>query len=548
VQALLGVLMAGAAFLVLDPAHPAARRRSAVLQARPRAWIEIEAAEPLPAELAAMADAVPRLQLDLSGEIYGVDEAELALPAVSPGDLAYVAFTSGSTGEPKGILGTHGPLSHFCAWHARQFGLTGEDRFSVLSGLSHDPLLRDLFAPLGLGATLCMPDVDDLGSPARLAGWMARQRITVCHLTPAREQILAEGGVDLPRLRLAFFGGDVLTERDVARLRDMAPAAACVNFYGTTETPQAVSWFDASGAGDWPGRRVPIGRGIDDVQLLVLNEADDQAAPGELGEVCVRTPHLSLGYLGDGRLTAERFGIHPWTDGPEDRLYRTGDLGRYRADGAVVLAGRRDGQVQVRGFRVEPAEVETALALHPAVREAAVLLREVSGADGKGRELLTAWLVGEEGASRPAAGELREILRQRLPDPMVPEAFVWLERLPLTPNGKLDRRVLPAPLPTAIEAVRADEPPADPVEEWVAELWQELLGLERVGRHDNFFDLGGHSIVATRVVSRLEQDLGVEIPLRSLFETPTVAGLANRIVAVGMTAVSEAAEAEPVES
>ncbi|HYO16649.1 MAG TPA: phosphopantetheine-binding protein, partial [Thermoanaerobaculia bacterium] len=351
--------------------------------------------------------------------------------------------------------------------------------------------------------------------------------------TPAFGQVLADGGTALPDLRHAFFGGDVLIERDVVRLRSFAPAAACVNFYGTTETPQAVAWFDASGAAAWPARRVPVGRGINGAQLLVLNAADTLAAPGELGEVCVRTPHLSLGYLGDERLTAERYVANPATDDPADRVYRTGDLGRYRTDGAVDLAGRRDGQVQVRGFRVEPAEVEAALTLHPAVREAAVLLRN---------EALTAWLAAEPGP-RPRPGELRDFLRGLLPDPMIPEAFVWVGRLPLTPNGKLDRRALPDPAREEPREGGAFEAPATPVEEGVAAIWRELLALERVGRHDNFFEMGGHSLLAARVVAALHERFGVEVPLRSLFEKPTVAEMA-RAVAESRLAQAGASEVE----
>ncbi|HEX5759074.1 MAG TPA: amino acid adenylation domain-containing protein [Thermoanaerobaculia bacterium] len=529
VQALLGVLGSGAAFLVLDPAHPARRLRAAVEQARPRAWVVLAAAGPVPDELA---EVLPPggILLDERGDLSAArSDLELDRAAAGPDDLAYVAFTSGSTGEPKGVLGTHRPLAHFCAWHAETFGLGAEDRFALLSGLAHDPLLRDVFTPLGLGALLCVPGPEDLESPPRLAAWLAAQRITVCHLTPAVGQLVADGGAPLPELRRAFFGGDVLTERDVARLRGVALRAMCVNFYGTTETPQAVAWHDASGAGAWPARRVPVGRGIDGVQLLVLGPAGELAAPGELGEVCVRTPHLSLGYLGDERLTAERYAVNAATGDPLDRLYRTGDLGRYLPDGAVDLAGRRDRQVQVRGFRVEPAEVEAALALHPAVREAAVLPREVPGGTGP-RTALTAWLAAVPGSSRAAAAELREFLRRLLPDPMVPETFVWLERLPLTPHGKLDRAALPAPAPhdrrTAAEAAEA---PATPDEERVAAVWRELLGLERVGRHESFFELGGHSLLGARVVAALREACEVDVPLRALFERPTVAGLAAAV-------------------
>ena len=528
VQALLGVLEAGAAFLVLDPAHPASRLAAAVRRARPRAWVALAAAGPVGDELAAALAAVPRIELDAAGGPDGPADLGAASVAAQADDLAYAAFTSGSTGEPKGILGTHGPLAHFCAWQAERFALGPDDRFSLLSGLSHDPLLRDVFTPLSLGALLCVPDPDEMGSPHLLAGWMARQGITACHLTPALGQLLAAGGTPLPVLRHAFFGGDVLAERDVAGLRALAPAAACVNFYGTTETPQAVAWHDAAGAGAWPGRRVPVGKGIDGVQLLVLGAGGELAAPGELGEVCVRTPHLSRGYLGDDQLTAERYVLNPATGDPADRVYRTGDLGRYRSDGAVDLAGRRDRQLQVRGFRVEPAEVEAALALHPAVRDAVVGLREAPGR-GDGRPVLTAWLAAAPGEPRPRPGELRDLLRRDLPDPMVPEAFVWLERLPLTPHGKLDRAALPAPDPAEGRGSEAAEAPVTSGEEQVAAIWRELLGLERVGRHENFFELGGHSLLAARMVAALREAFDVEVPLRSLFERPTVAGVAGAL-------------------
>jgi amino acid adenylation domain-containing protein len=545
---LLGILQAGAAFVILDPAHPEKRREAILRQAGPRAVIELTPRPPLPSPSQPPGEGAPppRLEIHLLGggsPSPGRGECD---GRGGQGVRSYLAFTSGSTGEPKGIAGTHGPLAHFCAWQAETFGLTADDRFSMLSGLSHDPLLRDVFTPLTIGATLCIPGPDDLASPHRLAGWMARERITVCHLTPALGQILTGGSAPLPDLRYAFFGGDVLTERDVTRLRALVPTAraqhaaplhgcgseiVCVNFYGTTETPQAMAWHDASGAGAWPLRRVPVGRGIEGVHLLILNPAGGLAAPGELGEVCVRTPHLSLGYLGDERLTAERFVANPFTGDAADRVYRTGDLGRYRTDGLVSLAGRRDGQVQVRGFRVEPAEVEAALAGHPSVREAAVLQRG---------GVLTAWLAAEPEPPRPRTAELRDFLLGLLPDPMIPEAFVWLERLPLTPNGKLDRRALPDPAREE-PAGGAFEPPATPLEEGVAAIWRDLLALERVGRHDNFFELGGHSLLAARVVAELHGRFGIEVPLPALFARPTVAGVAQ---AVGETRLQRADASE----
>jgi amino acid adenylation domain-containing protein len=521
--AVLGTLKAGGAFLLLDPAYPPARRAAYLRLAAPRALVRPAKAAPWPAEIeAALAELPLRCRID--GIARG-DDAPAPAVSVGPDDLAYVAFTSGSTGTPKGILGTHGPLSHFLGWHAATFGLGAGDRFSLLSGLAHDPLLRDLFTPLSLGATLCVPAPEIHEEPRRLLAWLAAERVSVAHLTPALAQMLvhaadaADAPGALPALRYAFFGGDRLTGRDAATLRALAPGAGLVNFYGATETPQAMGWHAVTA--DEEGV-LPVGRGIDGAQLLVLNRQDHLAGTGELGEICIRTPYLSRGYLGDAALTRERFPVNPFTSEPGDRLYRTGDLGRYRPDGEVEFAGRADGQVKIRGFRIELAEVEAALAALPGVQAAAVLAR------GEGEEGdLAAFVVGD---LDPAS--LRAPLLERLPAYMVPAAFLAVDRLPLTPNGKLDRRALARlAAPRQGAGTVAEGLPRTPVEEMLAEIWGELLGRERIGVHEGFFDLGGHSLLATRMVSRVREAFGVELPLRRLFETPTVAGFAPAVEA-----------------
>ncbi|HJX27772.1 MAG TPA: amino acid adenylation domain-containing protein, partial [Thermoanaerobaculia bacterium] len=426
--ALLGIWRSGAAFAILDPAYPPARLAAILDLARPEAFLLMEAAGAPPVEVAERIQNILRLELPEREEDWTVLGPAVDGPMeIGPNDLAYVAFTSGSTGTPKGILGTHAPLSHFFDWHARTFGLTEEDRFSVLSGLAHDPLLRDLFTPLWIGAALHVPDPDEMGDPGRLAAWMARERVTVAHLTPAMGQLLAQGpATGLPGLRRAFFGGDVLTGADLARLRKQAPRAEVVNFYGATETPQAMGWWDEGVREAGP---VPLGRGIEGVQLLVLNPAGELAGTlagiGELGEIVIRTPYLALGYLGDPAATAERFVADPFAASDEVRAYRTGDLGRYRPDGAVTFAGRADAQIKIRGFRVEIGEIEAALTRHPLVREAAVTLGE-----GPDHPLL-AFVVLAPGAEAP---ELRALLRGQLPAYMMPAAVLSLDRLPLTPN------------------------------------------------------------------------------------------------------------------
>ncbi|MFL6335978.1 MAG: amino acid adenylation domain-containing protein [Pyrinomonadaceae bacterium] len=533
VQAVLGVLKAGAAFTILDPAYPAARLIDYLSIARPRGWVQLtEAAQPEKS----LAEAVESLALGCRLEVGRAAGPEAASDEdphveVGPNDLAYVAFTSGSTGRPKGVLGRQGPLTHFLPWLSETFGLDETDRYSMLSGLSHDPLHRDIFTPLCLGAAITIPDPAEMTTPGYVAGWMEREHVSVAHLTPAMGQLLTEGaseaGREVRTLRRVFLVGDVLTRSDVSRLRGLAPGVECVNYYGSTETQRAVSYFVVpewrNDAGQTPGKEILcLGKGIKDVQLLVLKPGGRLAGVGEAGEIYVRSPHLALGYLGDERLSSERFVNNPFTREEADRLYRTGDLGRYLPDGNVEPLGRADQQVKIRGFRVEPGEVEAALIRHVGVRECVVVARE----DAPGGKRLVAYVVAEPGASDTAEA-LRRHLKEGLPDYMVPSVFVTLDALPLTPNGKVDRKALPPP-----EGVRGGGEhvaPRTPVEEVLCSIWAEVLGVERVSVNDNFFELGGHSLLATQVVSRIRQSLNPGLGLRELFEYPSVAELAERV-------------------
>jgi amino acid adenylation domain-containing protein len=546
VWAVLGVMKAGAAFTVLDPAHPPARIADCLRFAAPRGWIAVAAAGAVPEALAEQVAAIPcRVVLPLPGKDEKdckdgkdiKDGAEEAAVAMGPEDLAYVAFTSGSTGVPKGILGRHGPLSHFVPWQRREFDLRESDRYSMLSGLAHDPLQRDMFTPLQTGGTICVPDPADIATPGRLAEWMRRERVTVAHLTPAMGQILTElppeaAPVRLDSLRRAFFVGDVLTRRDVTRLRELAPGVTCVNFYGSTETQRAVGYHvERDGSGRHPSGAVrdslPLGRGMRDVQLLVLTRTGSLAGVGEIGEIHVRSPHLARGYLGDPAGTAARFVPDP-AGGAEARLYRTGDLGRYLPDGEVEFAGRADFQVKIRGFRIEPGEIEAWLARHPAVRESVVVARD----GNRGEKRLVAYLVPQGEA--PGSSELRAWLKERLPEAMIPAAFVPLERLPLNANGKVDRRALPEPREEHREADNAFEAPRDETERTIAAVLLDVLQVEKIGVNDNFFELGGNSLLLVRAHARLRELLGPlgplgtnELQVVDLFSHPTVASLAD---------------------
>ncbi|HST60559.1 MAG TPA: amino acid adenylation domain-containing protein, partial [Longimicrobium sp.] len=535
VRALIGTLRAGAAFLVLDPAYPASRLAEYVRIARPTGWLPIAEAGEVPSELAdALRDTVrSTIPLGARGGVRGggqrevvaansfapfapeTDLASAPLPEIGPDSLAYLSFTSGTTGKPKAVMGRHGSLTHFTPWLAERFAIGADDRFSLLSGLAHDPLHRDVFTPLQLGASVVAPDPDEIGTPGYLAQWMREERVTIAHFTPAMGQLLVDVGTDAPgetidSLRRAFFVGDVLTRTDVDRMHRLAPNLEIINYYGSTETQRAVAHFvvprDTSALAK---DIIPVGVGIPDVQVVIRTAAGERAGVGEVGEMWMRSPHVALGYLGDPELTAARF---------VDSAYRTGDLGRYRPDGIAEIAGRADQQLKIRGFRIEPGEIEAVLRAHPSVRDTVVVAR-----GERDDRRLVAYVVAEGEA--PTADAMRAYLKGHVPDYMVPSAWVFLPALPVTPNGKVDRRALPEPETSAPDAHVA---PRTPTEIVLAEIWAELLK-SAPGAHDDFFALGGHSLLATRLIGRVRDALGVELPLRALFEAPTLSAMAARV-------------------
>jgi amino acid adenylation domain-containing protein len=394
--ALLGVLKAGAVFVILDPAYPAARLCDYVRIAQPKGWLQFESAGELPTDLGQFLDqaqlrcriALPRSRQALADFL---TKQASGTPSISFGadDPAYIAFTSGSTGEPKGVLCRHGPMSHFLPWQEEIFSLGQSDRYSLLSGLGYNHLQREIFTALASGAALYAPSAAQMQAPRQLVEWLRANEITVLHLTPALGRLLqSAGAAPLTSLRRIFFGGDLLTRQDVASMRVFAPNAKIVSFYGATETQRAVGYFaiDEDIDSGEASAILPTGRGAEGVQLLLLTPTGRLAGVGELGHLFVRSPHLAAGYAGDAALTAANFLVNPFTQEPRDRLYRTGDLGRYRPDGNVEWVGRSDRRVNLRGFRVELAEVEAALMQHPSVRQAAVVENSKLGFVRKLRE------------------------------------------------------------------------------------------------------------------------------------------------------------------
>lgn len=530
VAAIMGALMSGAAYMMLDPAYPVEHLKACLEAAPAKAWIQVAPglhSEERRAVIATVPVLLDLSDIDSDGFLEKHAGQAATLVPLTADDIAVISFTSGSTGKPKAVEGRHGPLTHFLPWLQSNFSLGEDDRYSMLSGLAHDPLQRDIFTALCTGASLHIPHPRMIHSTT-LAGWMHEHGVTVSHLTPAMSQVLADApeGLALPSLRRVFLVGDILTRRDVKRLQHLAPAVNIVNYYGSTETQRSVSYYDV--AAETPAQAlrevIPLGRGIGDVQLLVLNRTGRQAGIGEHGEVYMRSSHMARGYRGDTELTRQRFLTNPFgadDDDHADRLYRTGDLGRYLPDGMVECLGRADTQVKLRGFRVELGHIESLLGQHEQVREAIVVIRNSS----VGEKLLVAYVVPVN--EPPAITDLRDYLRRQLPDYMQPTFFVFLEKLPLTPNGKVNRGALPAP--ALLDSETAYVAPRNSVEEALVAIWQELLGLDRVGIHDNFFSLGGHSLLAIKLMARIEKHFGVRLPVSQVFLAPSIGLMAESI-------------------
>ncbi|WP_338868507.1 amino acid adenylation domain-containing protein [Myxococcus stipitatus] len=523
---LLGATKSGAAWLPLDPAYPS--ERLAFMLSDSHADVLLTTSHFAPG-----LSSVGTRTVLLDGPpdaLSGIPDG--APPPTPNGDaLAYVIYTSGSTGLPKGTLVTQRGLVHYLDWAQREYRVEPGQSAPVHTSIAFDATLTSLLVPLCAGGTVhLVPSAQELEA---LAASLREHRHGLVKLTPAHLQVLSNL---LPESALASLegtfvvGGEALPAATVELWRRQAPRVRLVNEYGPTETVVGCSIHDVSAKGLVDGV-VPIGRPIANTQMYVL-DAQLQAVPiGVAGELYIGGAGVARGYLGRAGLTAERFVPDPFSGRPGARMYRPGDLARFLPDGALEFLGRRDGQVKLRGHRIELGEIEATLRQHPSIGDAVVLVRE----DVPGDQRLAAYLVPHSGKAADA-GDVRSFLQRRLPGYMVPAAFVTMEALPLTPNGKVDRSALVAPSSGASgDAVT----PRNGTEELVASIWASVLRTERFGLHDAFFDLGGHSLLATQVVSRVREAFGVELPIATLFEAPTVAGLAERIQALRARAMGE---------
>ena len=614
VVAVMGTLKAGATFSVLDPAYPPDRQKIYLEVSKPRALVVIakaaEDAGPLSEKVRLYIDEnlelrteIPALRLEDDGSLSGglLDDKDVFNQVsqlrdhspgvvVGPDSIPTLSFTSGSEGRPKGVRGRHYSLAFYFDWMAKTFKLSANDRFTMLSGIAHDPVQRDMFTPLFLGAQLLVPSKDDIQNE-RLAEWMQAYGATVTHLTPAMGQILVGGATArFEKLHHAFFVGDILIKRDCRSLQNLAPNVFIVNMYGTTETQRAVSYYEIPSFNSREGFLdsmkdvIPAGRGMHNVQLLVVNrfDASQLCAVGELGEIYVRASGLAEEYLGTPELTEKKFvrnwfvgseaGLEtdrrrfetlkaqPWAKyylGPRDRLYRSGDLGRYTPSGNVECSGRADDQVKIRGFRIELGEIDTHLSQHPLIRENITLVRR----DKFEEQTLVSYLVPQVKAwesflaaknleDQPDDGsfssrfqrfqllrqDVQEYLRTKLPAYAVPSLIVPMKRMPLNPNGKIDKPKLPFPDTAMFAAARRRKSSMmtqlSETELALAHIWAKLIpGLipRSVKPSDSFFDYGGNSLSAQQLPFLIRRSKGIVISISRIYDRPTLAAMAGYI-------------------
>ncbi|HVH12808.1 MAG TPA: amino acid adenylation domain-containing protein, partial [Longimicrobium sp.] len=503
---LLGILKAGGAYVPMDPAYPAERLAYMLADSMPVAVLTQSALR----DRVASSD-VPVLELDAAAPAWaGESAANPERGALTPAHLAYVIYTSGSTGRPKGVMVAHESLANLVHWHCAAFGVGPGTRSSSVASLGFDAATWEIWPALASGGELALPGRRRV-DPEAILDWWDGQTLDVSFLPTPMAEYAFSRGVREGTVRTLLVGGD--------RLR-RAPAEPIpfrlVNNYGPTETTVVATSGDVRESA-MPGIGGPVGN----TRTYLLDRRGEPVPVEVAGELYVGGAQVARGYLGRPGLTAERFVPDPFSGEPGMRMYRTGDLCRWTAEGTIDFVGRTDDQVKMRGFRIEPGEIEARLAEHPAVREAVVLVRE----DGPGQPRLVAYVAGDETVGVEV---LREYLGERLPAYMVPAAYVRVDAWPLTPNGKLDRKALPAPEDDAF-AGRGYEAPVGEIEEALAEIWADVLRVKRVGRGDDFFELGGHSLLAVRVISRVRQVLGVEIALRELFTQPVLAEFAREL-------------------
>lgn len=534
--AILAILKAGCVFVPLDPNLPETRLASMVAEVSPK-WFIVESK--FFNRIPMMASGARAICVD-SGDARDNSRGDLIylkgyagyrnienpdLPC-QPNDMCYIYFTSGSTGRPKGIAGRLMAIDHFINWELETFGIGEGTRVSQLTTPSFDAYLRDVFVPLCAGGVVCgmkrvrtSPDVESL------IDWVDRRRINLIHCVPSLFRSILSFELkptSFSALKNVLLAGEPVLPSDVRRWTEIfGDRIQLVNLYGPSETTMTKLFYPIK-ASDWDRRSIPIGKPMPGAKAMIIGSNGNSCLPGAAGEIYIRTPFRSLGYYNRPELTNEAFIPNPFTGDPDDLIYKTGDLGRVLKDGNFEFIGRKDQQVKIRGIRVELREIENLLLDHEIVKEVAVIDRD----DELGNKYLCAYVIC---AGEAETSTLRDFLAARLPEYLVPSMFVMMKSLPRTITGKIDRRALASTEQARAVAGRPYIAPRTPVEEALAVIWSQALKLERVGVGENFFELGGHSLLVTQVVSRVKAAFEVELPMRALFESPTVGSLAEQV-------------------
>ncbi|HTN72708.1 MAG TPA: amino acid adenylation domain-containing protein, partial [Methylomirabilota bacterium] len=521
--AMLGTLKAGAAYMPLDPNYPGQRLNFMLQDSRAPVVL---AQEPLVSRIQSHSTQV--VCLDTARDVSALESGENPKVPCCGESIAYVLYTSGSTGTPKGVVMQHRPLRNLISWQIKNFSFPAAAKTLQFASLSFDVSFQEIFSTWCAGGALVIVTEDVRRDPAALLRCLIAESVERLFLPYIVLQQLGETAeseeMALTSLREIITAGEQL--RLTSSIRSfLSKLKDCQlrNQYGPTESHVVTEFVLKGSPQDWPALP-PIGRPIANTQLYVLDQYLNPVPIGVPGELHIGGDGLARGYLNRPELTDEKFIANPFSDKPGARVYKTGDWVRYAPDGNIEFLGRIDQQVKIRGFRIEPGEIEAVLRQYPATREAVVVARE----DSPGDKRLVGYVVAKQ-ESAPTAYALRQFLKETLPEYMLPGAFVFLASLPLTPNGKVDHRALPGPDHARPESEEVFVSSRTPVEVVLATIWTEVLGVKRVGIHDNFFDLGGHSLLGIRLISRLREEFQIDLPVRSLFEFPTIAGLGARI-------------------
>lgn len=526
VEAMLGVLKAGGVFIPLDPNFP--EKRLAAMFEYVNGGLIITCSKYIN-KINKLGSVLNRkLDVFITGDIIEspnlsictfdeIKKAAYSYHAVQEYKNCYIYFTSGSTGNPKAIFGRYRSLMHFIQWEIREFEINENFRISQLTSPSFDPFLRDVFVPLASGGTLCIPGEEAFKDPFRLIEWVEQNRINLIHIVPSLFKLMSAYLKDdqkLGSLKYIMLAGELLRGKDIEKcIHLFGDKIQLVNLYGPTETTLAKMFYKIQ-AEDAQKVRIPVGKPIDHTEVMILDEDMKRCRIGDVGELYIRTPFISSGYYKDKELTSKVFIKNPFNENPMDIIYKTGDLGFLLPDGNTELIGRADCQVKILGRRIEPGEIENAMLSYAGIKEAIVIDKE----DKEGNKYLCCYFISE--GIIELSGFL-EYLNMRLPEYMVPKHFVRLENIPMTPGGKVDRKALKM-IEGSLRISNEYMAPETFIEKALAEIWRELLNVEKIGIRDNFFKLGGNSLLLVRMHAKIEEKYKGNVNIMELYKEPTI--------------------------